>query len=241
MERKTRKINTTAGFTEKSRKQKLQTLKRKWLDKGCDVIEEFDGGLTKASFIVVEETSNTNVSGKARDPRLEEIYRQIAAIGDTDTFGIRKEIKFLPEVLADDEVILALTSGLMDASTWLIVCTPVRVILLDKGMLYGLSQKEYPLKNITSIQFKQGLILGEIELTVSSNKMKIENVEKKSVKKFVETLKAAISNVAEDTPAEKSSSTGNDIVDKLRELSEFREAGVLSDDEFEIAKVRLLS
>lgn len=241
MERKTRKINITASFTEKSRKQKLQTLKRKWLDKGCDVIEEFDGGLTKTSFIVVEETSNTNVSGKARDPRLEEIYRQIAAIGDTDTFGIRKEIKFLPEVLADDEVILALTSGLMDASTWLIVCTPVRVILLDKGMLYGLSQKEYPLKNITSIQFKQGLILGEIELTVSSNKMKIENVEKKSVKKFVEALKAAISNVAESTPVEKSSSIGNDIVDKLRELSEFREAGVLSDDEFEIAKVRLLS
>ena len=36
---------------------------------------------------------------KNQDPRAAEIAEQIAAIGETDTFGTKKEICYLPEVL----------------------------------------------------------------------------------------------------------------------------------------------
>ena len=56
-------------------------------------------------------------------PTLEEVQQQIKALASVDTFGTKKEIKYLPDILADDEAVLALTSGLMDGNTWLVVCT----------------------------------------------------------------------------------------------------------------------
>lgn len=37
---------------------------------------------------------------------------------DVDTFGTKKEINYLPEILANDEKILYLTSGSLNGNTW---------------------------------------------------------------------------------------------------------------------------
>ena len=68
---------------------------------------------------------------KNQDPRAAEIAAQIDVIGETDTFGTKKEIRYLPEVLDSDEKIVGLTSGVLQGTTWLIVCTDRRVIFLE--------------------------------------------------------------------------------------------------------------
>ena len=95
---------------------------------------------------------------------LESIKKEIEDLGETDLFGTAKEISHLPEVLADDENIKYLTSGITDGSTWLIVCTQKRIIMLDYGMFFGMKQSEMALENINSISYQTGLFLGSIEI-----------------------------------------------------------------------------
>ena len=129
---------------------------------------------------------------KNQDPRAAEIAEQIAAIGETDTFGTKKEIRYLPEVLATDERLLGLTSGMLNGNTWLIVCTDRRVVFLDKGMLYGLKQTEIPLDSISSISHETGMMYGSISVTGAGLAgMKIKQISKKSVAKFARTVQEA--------------------------------------------------
>lgn len=67
---------------------------------------------------------------------LKSIQNEIESLGEVDLFGTSKEVSHLPEILQDDEHIKYLTSGMMDGTTWLIVCTQKRIILVDYGMFF---------------------------------------------------------------------------------------------------------
>ncbi len=54
------------------------------------------------------------------------------------------------------------TSGLYNNNTYLIVCTDLRLLFLDKGMIYGLKFHEFPFEKINSVSYKKGLLFGEI-------------------------------------------------------------------------------
>ncbi|WP_370543077.1 PH domain-containing protein [Geomicrobium sp. JCM 19055] len=45
-------------------------------------------------------------------------------------------------MLHDNEVVNYATSGFLEGNTWLVVSTNQRVIFIDKGMVYGIKQKE---------------------------------------------------------------------------------------------------
>src|SRR3954451_16863952 len=89
-------------------------------------------------------------------------YSRIAQeIGD-DQFFTKKELKHLPDVLAEGEQVLAFTSGLMDGDTWLIALTDRRIIFLDKGMIWGLKQTLIDLDKVNSISGETGIFFGTI-------------------------------------------------------------------------------
>ena len=175
-------------------------------------------------------------------PTRNEIKQQIKALGNVDTFGTKKEIKYLPEILAEDEAVLALTSGLMDGNTWLIVCTGKRVIFLDKGMIYGLKQRETPLERITSIEQKTGMMLGSVGIWDGAARMEITCVMKKTVRPFVEAVNRARDALkAAETGAQHSAApSSTDAVSQLERLADLRDRGVLSDDEFQTQKAKIL-
>jgi hypothetical protein len=79
-----------------------------------------------------------------------------------NSFGTKREVAYLPELLAEGETIKALSSGTVDAKMWLIVVTDRRILLLDKGIFFGLSQLELPIAGIRSVSHKTGMLLGEI-------------------------------------------------------------------------------
>lgn len=175
-------------------------------------------------------------------PTLTEIQQQIKALGDVDTFGTKKEIKYLPDILADDEAVLALTAGLMDGNTWLIVCTAKRVIFLDKGMIYGLKQRETPLEKINSIEQKTGMIFGSVGIWDGAALMEIKNVMKKTVRPFVEAVNRARDalKMAEGSAQHSAAPSSIDVASQLERLADLRDRGVLSDDEFQTQKDRIL-
>ena len=93
-------------------------------------------------------------------PTLDEVKRQIAACPHRYVFWTEKEIRALPEILDNDEKIKAVTSGMLDGATWLAVCTSRRLIFLNRGMIYGLRQIQFPLDRIQSIDHEFTIFFG---------------------------------------------------------------------------------
>lgn len=157
----------------------------------------------------------------------ESIDAQLAALGDFQHLFTRKEVQYLPKVLHPGERIKALTSGRHLGSTWLVVVTDQRIVFLDKGMVYGLRQDDLPLHQISSVSHKTGVIFGELHIASSGGHCIVENIPKD------ETLKVAaiISELVRS----------GDVVSQLERLATLVEKGILTKEEFEAQKAKLLS
>lgn len=127
-------------------------------------------------------------------PTLKDIKAQINALPHKYIFYTKKEIKYLPKVLGDNEQILALTSGFMNNSTWLAVCTNRRVIFLDKGMFFGLKQVQMNLDRIQTIDSSYTIVFGSIRLWDGASSFVLSMVLKDSIHPFVTTVRQAIDN-----------------------------------------------
>ena len=179
----------------------------------------------------------------AQPAELKAEYSRIAQeIGD-DQFFTKKELNHLPEILADGEQVLAFTSGLMDGHTWLITLTDRRVIFLDKGMIYGLKQTTIDLDKVNAISGETGIFLGKIKVEDGAKERQIENVWKKTVVKFTNKARDAIEarkRLQHSGPAP-TSVKADDLFSKLEKLAGLMEKGILSQQEFDQQKAKLLA
>ena len=90
--------------------------------------------------------------------------RQMLSDCGASIVGTKKEVKELTRIIKNDEIITYATSGWYDGHTWLVVSTTKRIILLDKGMLFGVNQIEIPLGKVNAVKYKKGLFMGEVEI-----------------------------------------------------------------------------
>jgi hypothetical protein len=175
-------------------------------------------------------------------PTLIDVKKMVTKLGKgSETLGTKREIKCLPEILQDNEIILALTSGLMEGNTWLITCTNKRIIFLDKGLIYGLKQIEIPLNKVNSIQHETGLFLGEISILDGSGKTSIRNIPKRTVTHFTNNANIALQNLKENSAQQSSAadSTG-DLISQLERLGDLVKKGILTEAEFQAKKQKIL-
>lgn len=177
----------------------------------------------------------------ASKTELKNEYNRIAKeIGD-DQFFTKKELNYLPEVLRDGEQILAFTSGLMDGNTWLITLTDRRVIFLDKGMIYGLTQSVIDLDKINAVSGSTGIFFGKISIEDGASERVIENVWKKTVKVFTNKIQDAI-EARKNNNSQSVSNTPvtEDPYEKLEKLAGLKEKGIISEEEFNEEKKKIL-
>lgn len=187
-----------------------------------------------------------------RMQKLNDIWKQINALPHRYVFYTRKEIRALPSILGDNERILALTSGFMDGKTWLAVCTDRRVIFMNRGMFFGLKQKQMNLDRIQSIDSSHVIFFGSIRLWDGASAIEIRMVLKSSVGPFVRTVQDAMDmykrQLAVDLAERVSSANANakannaeKMTAELERLSKLKAEGHLSEKEFLAAKAKLLS
>lgn len=174
--------------------------------------------------------------------RKAECKRIAAEVGD-DLFFTKKELDHLPEILLDGERVISFTSGMMDGNTWLITLTDKRIIFLDKGMLYGLKQAVIDLDKVNAVSGETGLILGSISIQDGATSRTIKNVQKKTVVNFTNKVRDALEarkhpQSFHSTPTH--SAESSDIISQLERLASLREKGILSQDEFEQQKSKLI-
>ena len=190
-------------------------------------------------------------------PTLEQVYEQINALPHKYIFYTKKEINYLPEIMGEDEVVMALTSGFMNNTTWLAVCTNRRVIFLDKGLIFGLKQIQMNLDRIQSIDSSYGLVFGSIRVWDGAAAMNIKMVLKDSVGPFVKTVRMAIDNYRklvyqdmvssrqQQAPAQhqphQPSGGGVDVASQIERLAKLKEQGHLTEEEFQAQKQKVLA
>lgn len=187
---------------------------------------------------------------------LDEVWRQINGLPHRYIFYTKKEIRYLPKILGDNEQILALTSGFMNNRTWLAVCTNRRVIYLNRGMFFGLQQAQMNLDRIQAIDSSFGLFFGSIRVWDGAASMNIDLVLKSSVAPFVKTVQEAMDKykrlmvhelAATATSAHQNASEmgtlhqPNPMIAELERLARLKADGHLNEAEYAAAKQKLLS
>lgn len=176
----------------------------------------------------------------ASKKELKEQFNKIAKEQGDDQFFTKKELNHLPEVLMDNEQVLAFSSGIMDGNTWLITLTDQRIIFLDKGMIFGLKQTVINLDSIKSVSGETGIFFGKIIITEGTTNYKIDNVWKKTVKNFTNKVQEQMQKINKTANNSQQIIKEESIEDKIEKLHNLKEKGLISDEEFESAKYKAL-
>jgi len=129
----------------------------------------------------------------------------------------------------------------MNGNTWLITLTDLRIIFLDKGIIYGLKQIAIPLDRINSITGSTGIIFGDIEIADGNTTHKISNVWKKTVNIFTSMTQEQIQKLKDnETGSTPKTTEASDPMAKLEKLAELMEKGILTSEEFAQQKAKIL-
>jgi hypothetical protein len=174
-------------------------------------------------------------------PSLEEVRLQLKSIDGATRFLGFREIKELPAILWHDEVVEQLVTGFYGNGNGVLVATNKRLVFVDKGLVFGLRVEDFPYEKITSIQYKIGLLFGEITIFASGNRADIKNVAKDVARSFAEHARARMTPIAASHSASAHSTQGSDaIVAALERLATLKSQGILTESEFESQKARIL-
>ncbi|WP_370558909.1 PH domain-containing protein [Edwardsiella tarda] len=187
----------------------------------------------------------------ATKEQLKEEFIRLSNIVNDSPFGTKKEFFHLPEILNSGETPLAVASGIMENNTWLITLTNQRVIFLDKGMVFGLKQVDVRLQDIVSVGGKTGLMFGEIQISTTGQNYFIKNVLKKVIIPFTNLINETRNNKDNlNQPAQHATTTHDDAtvklsfdeqMTKIERLADMRDEGILTDEEFQQQKQRILN
>lgn len=200
-------------------------------------------------------------------PTMKQVKEQIARLPSEGRylFWTSKEVRALPNILEDDERIYAITSGFVENNTWLLVCTDRRIIFLDRGWLYGLKQIQMPLNRINSIDHEIGIAFGTISIWDGATRMTVGTILRSKVHYFVKIAKKAMEDYnqrvsmhyqqqmmqqqmmqqqqAPQQPQmspEQQAQRMSDMAQHLEKLAALRDKGILTEEEFQAQKARML-
>ncbi|TKX33322.1 PH domain-containing protein [Campylobacter taeniopygiae] len=172
-------------------------------------------------------------------PSLEEIQNQISDFSNAKSIFSKKEIKVLPEILWEGEKVKKAAQGTYNLATGLLVATDKRLIFIDKGFI-NLKVETFLYDKISSIEYSTGLIFGEIVIYASGNKAKIKNMEKNETKDMAEFVREFIqSNNNQETA--KQTNTNNDLMAELEKISDLKNKGIITEDEFKTMKEKIIA
>lgn len=187
---------------------------------------------------VINAKEHCNVEKTDEDKNF---YAQLQRLPGFDSWGTKKEIKYLRKLLYDNEEVFSIASGVMNRNTWLLSCTNKRILLIDCGMIYGVKHIEIMIDKINSIYFKNGLLLGEIYIQDGASAKVITNVQKYSTKPFVDSVHKAIELSKENNNTVINHIQNVSTADEILKYKKLFDTGIISENEFEKQKKRLLN
>jgi hypothetical protein len=172
-----------------------------------------------------------------------------------DSFGTKKELKKLPNYLENDEVVFALTSGIMKqtgtsnssdfgTNTWLVVLTNERFLFLDCAMLSSsVDTQSIRHDRVQAVSASQGWVLGKIQVDIGSRVIVIDNCQKATVSVIADLANKWLKELQQKRNLQKGNieATEESSLDKLEKLAKLLSIGALTEEEFKMAKMKILA
>jgi hypothetical protein len=154
-------------------------------------------------------------------------------------FG-RKEIGELPSIIHEDEEIFGLIQGTYNGGQGILVATNKRLLFVDKGLIYGLKVEDFGLDKVSSIQYETGILFADIKIMASGNIAKITNVEKSLGRTFCEKVRAKLNEPKQASAPITVVQQQVDVADQIGKLAALKDQGILTQEEFDAQKKKLL-
>ncbi|MEM6686326.1 MAG: PH domain-containing protein [Bacteroidota bacterium] len=179
---------------------------------------------------------------------IDEIKSQIKNIKHLNLFDKLfgfNEIKELPNVIQDTEKIEDIIQGKFSGGNGILVATTHRLIFLNKKFLGALTLEEVTYVHINKIHFSKILFLGKIVVHTVNKRVAIGDLDISEGKRFVAFVEQKIASLPNDTTVDtevtQQSSSTNDTLAQLERLGELKAKGLLTDEEFNSQKSKILN
>jgi hypothetical protein len=161
----------------------------------------------------------------------------------SQTFGSKREIQHLPEVLWEGETVEMLATGIYGKGNGLLAMTNMRLIFLKHGML-SQQVEDFPYPKISSVQWSGGMLTGSLIVFASGNKAEIKSIPKADGKDFADKLRMHIAAGNQPgAPALAAAVAGppQDVASRLNTLDQLRAAGAITDVEYQDRRAAILN
>jgi hypothetical protein len=169
------------------------------------------------------------------------IASAIERLGKVGRIFGRKEVRHLRHLIRATEQIAALGQGQYGKKMGIVVLTDERLFFFEKGLLATETLEEFSLKAITSLEVSKKLTGEMLVIHASGNRSEITQLKHGGADEIARAFRAlkeregAVSGPGAPAPA-----AAPDAYDQLRKLGELRDAGVLTNEEFDAKKAALL-
>ncbi|MCY4107872.1 MAG: PH domain-containing protein [Chloroflexi bacterium] len=171
----------------------------------------------------------------------EAISKATRELGDYYRRIVKKELDELPSILGEGELPEKMMVGWYDGGQGLLVATGERLIFLDKRGFTGLRVGSLVSKKITWAQPKTGMITGSIRIHAAGNVEMISGIAKELAHPFAKFLRQKVSSAQSPVYVQAPSPPSvSSLADELKKLAELVDMGILTKEEFEQQKAKLL-
>lgn len=132
-----------------------------------------------------------------------------------------------------------------------LVLTPTRLILYhNKMFLKGHSSIDFSLQKINSVNLDSGMVYATVKVYSGSDSIIVNKASKINGERFVKNLKTMLSKVNGQTSTTQTSQESQisqspqspyiDVADQIKKLVDLKTQGILTDEEFQAQKRKLL-
>lgn len=208
--------------------------------------EELRGFADKLWEIGLPSAEATERIQSAEDAKAEAIESHLQRIGVVNRRLLaRGEMKKLRDILWDNELPEKVITGRYEGKWGVLVATDRRVIFIDKG-LFSLTIEDFSYDRITSIESSTGVIHGSLTIYTSGNKEKFDTVPNDELSAFADHLRGKVRNLAGQNAASASTATpiaptpNLSVAEELEKMASLLEKGILTQEEFDAQKAKLL-
>ncbi|MBP2615371.1 SHOCT domain-containing protein [Chryseobacterium jejuense] len=194
----------------------------------------------------------------AKPTRSEEIKEQILALNATLSASVNNEVDELVKILNTDEKLIAIADAkyLHNKMDGLLLATQHRVVFLNKGFFGNLYQNEFQYQNINTVLYGLGESSALLKMLINGSQTDFRFKNKSAAQLFCEAiedyvnssknrLKQSLTNSEPKSPIFQSEIPQKEdpstVFDKLEKLGRLRENGILTEEEFEEQKKKLLN
>lgn len=163
----------------------------------------------------------------------------------------KKHIKFIEhakDLLDNNEEILYSVFGAYETEmlgqdtirNGIFLATNKRLFFYGKK-LTGYNSESFPYSNISSFEASKNLMGYQFKFFASGNKVTIKWISEGDIEDFISYVRNNSGKQDNDTSNVNTQSNNKSIASELRELAKLRDEGVLTDEEFQKEKEKLLT